>query len=385
MITMDDVKSLATEHRSPSVSIFLPIHLPGPEARQDRPRLRNLAREAEGLLVARGCRPTLARDIVQPARALAEDVAFWKQGGHGVALFLATELARWYRTPIGLSEEVVIGDHFNVKQLLRVLEEDGAFFILAVSTSGTRIFSASRWTVREVTGLRLPNGLESVKAETDYQDTVLGHPLSRPVARMRQGMGMVSNAGEDPEELHRVILMEYLVRVAAVANEYFSGRNAPVVLAALPDVQGHIRPHLRFTGLMQEWIDINPDSAVAEELRDRAYAIVRPILAAARKQELDHFLTLRGGSSPKAGTEPAEIVNGARYSRVDTLFIADGAQLWGRLNGEYEVEIHEKRAPEDDDLLERAAVDTLFHGGKAFVLPKERFPTQGAMAAIFRY
>jgi hypothetical protein len=75
----------------------------------------------------------------------------------------------------------------------------------------------------------------------------------------------------------------------------------------------------------------------------------------------------------------------ARYARVDTLFIADGAQLWGRVDGEYEIELHESRAPSDDDLLERAAVETLFHGGKAFVLPKERFPTQGPMAAIFRY
>jgi hypothetical protein len=386
MLSLQDVKAIAAQHNSPAVSIFFPVHVPSPEARQDRPRLRNLARDAEELLIARGCRPAVARDIVQPAISLSEDREFWRHGGYGLALFLASGYSRSYRVPTGLNEEIVVGDHFNVVQLLRLLDEDGTFFILAVSSNRTRLLEASRWSLEEVKGLRLPDGLRAVKNETDYQDTVLGHPLARqPAARLRQGIGMVNNAGEDPAELHRMILMEYLTRVAAAVNEYLSGKNAPVILAAMPDIEGHIRPHLRFEGLFSEWINLNPDTARAEELRDRAYALVRPAFTAPRDQELDHFFTLKGNRSPKAGTEAADIVSWARYARVDTLFIADGAQLWGRIDSEDRVEVHQDRAPSDDDLVDRAAVDTLFHGGKAFVLPRERFPTQGPMAAIFRY
>lgn len=386
MLSLQDVKALAAQHNSPAVSIFFPIHLPSPEARQDRPRLRNLAREAENLLIARGCRPTIARDIVQPAVTLSEDQEFWRHGGCGLALFLANGYSRSYRVPTGLSEEVVVGDHFNVTQLLRLLDGDGTFFILSVSSNRTRLLEASRWSVEDVQGLRLPDGLRAVKNETDYQDTVLGHPLARqPAARLHQGMGMVNNAGEDPAELHRMILTEYLTRVAATVNEYLRGRNAPVVLVALPDIEGHTRPHLRFEGLLPEWINLNPDTARAEALRDRAYALVRPVFTASRDRDIEHFSTLMGNHSPRACTEAAGIVLSARYARINTLFIEDGARLWGRISGEDRVEIHQERAPSDDDLIDRTAVDTLLHGGKAFVLPKERFPAQGPMAAIFRY
>ncbi|HEX7967206.1 MAG TPA: hypothetical protein VF502_03230 [Stellaceae bacterium] len=386
MITVEDVRKLALARVSPAVSIFLPTHPTSREIRQDPARLKNLAEQAEHRLVERGCRPVAARAIVQPALSLAADAEFWRHGGD-VALFLGPDYSRFYRVPAGLREDVAVDKHFSVKELLPLLAENGTFFILAVSAARARLFEATRYGAQEIGGLKLPQGARTVAAETDYQDTVLGHPVSRtPVWPTHQGMGKVSNAGEAPEELRRTELMEYLTRLSSALNDWFSGKRAPVVLAALPDLQGNLRRMLKIERLLSDGLEINPDAHRPEKLHDLAYQQVRPVFAAAEEQALDHFRSLQGSASPKAGTRPAEIVDGARYGRVDTLFLADGAQLWGHVGDKPgDIEVHPTPAPDDEDLLDRAAIETLLHRGTIAVLPKERLPVKGPMAAIFRY
>lgn len=382
MLGLDDVKSLAAARISPAVSIFLPTHPTSREVRQDPARLKNLATEAERRLIERGLRSVAAHEIVQPALSLAGDAEFWRQGGEGVALFLGPHYDRHYRVPAALQEEVAVAERFSVKPLLPLVAENEMFSILAISAAHARVFEARRFHVSEVQGLKMPQGVGTVEGETEYQDTV-----SRlPGWRARHGMGKVSNAGEAPEELRRTELMEYLTRVGSVLNDYFSGKRAPVVLAALPDLQGNLRQILQIEGLLESGLEINPEAYAPEELRDRAYELVRPGFAAAQAQALDRFNMLYGEGSPKVSTAPAEIVEGSLYSRIDTLLLANGAQLWGQVDENAgRIDIHENRAPEDEDLSDRAAIETLLHGGRVVVLPKGQVPAQGPMAAIFRY
>jgi hypothetical protein len=390
MLGLEEVKALAVESVSPAVSIFLPFHPRGPKFRQDRSRLRNLAQEAERRLVERGCRPVVAREIVRPAVDLAGDANFWRdEANGGVAMFLGPDQARRYGMPDDVREELRVGDRFSIKPLLPLLADDGAFFIIASSRADTRLAAASRWQVREIEDVQMPPGVQAVVSETEYQDTVLGHPVSRPgigVWPTHQGMGKVSNAGEAPEELRRTEFIEYLTRVGAVVNQYFSGKPEPLVLVALPDIAGHLRAIIRLKTLLPENLDSNPDAVPLEEQRDRAYQLLRPTFAAARQQALDHFYTLLGNGSPKAGTQPLDIIDGARWGRVATLFIEEGARIWGRVGDEPgNLDIHKSPMPQDEDLIDRAAIETFLYGGTVVVLAPGQLRVNGSIAAIFRW
>jgi hypothetical protein len=389
MLSLEEVKALAAERVSPAVSMFLPFHPRGPEFRQDRTRLRNLAREAERRLVDRGSRSVLAREIVRPAVELADDADFWREEAKdGLAMFLGRDYARRYDMPDDVREELMVGDHFSVKPLLPLLADGGTFFILAVTKARAQLLEATRWHIREIKDVQMPAGVRAVIDETEYQDTVLGHPVSRPgigVWPTHHGIGKVS-AGETPEELRRTELIEYLHRVGAVVNEYFSGKPQPVVLAALPDIDGHLREIVKLKTLLPESLELNPDAVPLEELRHRAYERVRPMFAEARQQALDRFRTLLGNGNPRAGTRPLDVVDGARWGRVDSLFIADGARLWGRIgDGPEDVEIHDSRMAQDEDLLDRATIETMLHGGTVAVLPTGQLMAEGVIAAIFRW
>jgi hypothetical protein len=390
MLSLEEVKALAAESVSPAVSIFLPFHPRGPEFRQDRTRLRNLAQDAERWLLERGCRPVVARDIVRPAVDLAADANFWRdEADGGIALFLGPDYARRYGMPDDVREEITVNDRFSIKPLLPLLADDGAFFIVASTSAGTRLVEAARWRIREIDDVKMPPGVSAVIEETEYEDTVLGHPVSRPgiaVWPTHQGMGKVSNAGEAPEELRRTEFVEYLNRVGAVLNQYFRGKPQPVVMTALPEIDGHLREIVRLKTLLPEKLDVNPDTVPLEALRDRAYPLVRPVLAAARHEALERFFTLLGNASPKAGTRLLDIVDGARWGRLDTLFMTEGARLWGCVNdGPGSVEVHESRMAQDEDLVDHTAIDTMLHGGTVIVLPPDQLRLEGPIAAIFRW
>jgi hypothetical protein len=49
------------------------------------------------------------------------------------------------------------------------------------------------------------------------------------------------------------------------------------------------------------------------------------------------------------------------------------------------VEIHQEPRAGDEDLLDLAAVQTLFNSGVVFVVPSEKVPDQELLAAVFRY
>ena len=62
------------------------------------------------------------------------------------------------------------------------------------------------------------------------------------------------------------------------------------------------------------------------------------------------------------------------------------ARAWGRIDEErLEAETHADRRPGDEELLERAAVETFTHGGVVYSVPSARVPGGGVIAAVLRY
>ena len=56
-LTLDQIKGLARQTASPSISIFLPTHRTGRETQQDPIRFKNLLRDAEKQLLGGGLGP----------------------------------------------------------------------------------------------------------------------------------------------------------------------------------------------------------------------------------------------------------------------------------------------------------------------------------------
>ena len=66
--------------------------------------------------------------------------------------------------------------------------------------------------------------------------------------------------------------------------------------------------------------------------------------------------------------------------------VALDAQAWGRYDdASLAAEMHPTPQPGDEDLLNRAALETYLKGGAVFAVPSERVPGRTPAAAILRF
>jgi hypothetical protein len=83
---------------------------------------------------------------------------------------------------------------------------------------------------------------------------------------------------------------------------------------------------------------------------------------------------------------PQDVIRAAFEGRVAQLFLAKGVLLWGKYaSAPVEPVIHGKEEPGDDCLTNQLVVQTILHGGQAFVEDREKMPAEGDMVAVLRY
>ncbi len=386
MFTQNDLRALIEETGQPAVSIFLPTHVRGREVRQDPVRLRNLLGQAEDKLVARGMRAEEGRALLAPARRMVDDDLFWRHQDRGLAVFIAPGMFRYHRIPIAVDERVIVGPEFHIRPLLNLLAVDGQFFVLALSASRARLFQGSRFGFVE-REIAFPEGVATVAAETDYsENTRHASPVARPRSGAPGGIPKTHGFGDSPEEYRKIEQLVYLRRVAAALDEAMSTETAPLLVVADPQSRGHFAKISQAGNLVEDGIDINPDAMSDDDLHRLAVEHIRPVFTAARARALEQFHVLLGNNDPRATLRIDDIVRGARFGRVEMLFLAESETLWGHYDEKAD-KVVARGTPNggDTDLLDYAAANTLLHRGHVDLLPKRDMPRQAPAAAIMRF
>ena len=381
MFSRTDLEELVMMEARPAISIYFPTHVAGREIRQDPIRLKNLLSAATERLKAARRLPEI-NALLSPAQRLVEDGAFWRSQQHeqqGLAIFLAPGFDRVFQLPIPVPEEMMLGSHFHIKPLLPILEDAGPFWLLTISASYARLYEGSRWDFTEVTELDLPQGVARVEGMTEYEENYYASPVGR-----HGGLAKAQSFGDDPDQIRKEELLEFLHRVVPPVEPLIKRSPAPVIVAAPPEVQGHFREIAGWREIQPDGITENPDALSEAELHRGAYALVEPKLAEARAAAVDRLNALLPAG--KATTKPEEIVKAARYARVDTLFLTGDDHLWGWFDeSEDRVAAHGSGADGDIDILDFVALMTLRQGGSVMLVAREALPPPGLSAAILRY
>lgn len=385
MISKDQLTTLAMVESLPVVSIYLPTHEKGREIRQDPIRLKNALTSVADRLAAGGQRRRDIDEMLAPAWAMVEDYVFWRYQWRGLAVFLAPGLFQFHKLPISVEEVQVIGPRLHVKPLLPLLADDGLYYCVTASAGDARLYEGTRFGLSEVEA-ELPRGVEEVAAETDYQTFEHAAPPARPRTAIHLGMPGSQTFGESPEEQRKTQLLEHLRRLGRALAETLSGRRAPVVLVAAPEVQGHLRAQATGIEFLDEGVPLDPGALDEAELHERTYAIVRPLFARSRDEALERFRAQAASGGRLAASELATIVGAAHFGRVDTLFAAADASAWGRYDATNDrVELADADSPQSEDLIDFAAVQTLVTGGSVHLLPRSEMPVDRPLAALLRY
>jgi hypothetical protein len=377
VLTRNNLNSLMAVHQGPCVSVFMPMHRSGPETQQDPIRLKNLIREAEERLIARGLHTPEAKELLEPAERLLRDGLFRQHQSDGLAMFLSLGVFHYYLLPFVFNELVIITHRFHIKPLLPLLSGDGRYFVLALSQNKIRLLQSTHYSVSELDVADLPENLaETLRDDDSWKDLHMHSALS--------GKGKLSAITHGDEVDSKENIRRYFRRIDRGLHELLRNERAPLVLAGVDYLHPIYKEVNSYPHLMDEGIAGNPERLSAGELHELTWTIVRPYFQKAQQEAVNRYKEF--ASSGQASNRIRKIIPAAHHGRIELLFVVPDLQQWGTSDpGTDEIHLHKKEKTGDEDLLEFAAIQTLLNGGTVYMVGAEKMPDIGPLAAVFRY
>ncbi|GHO88448.1 baeRF7 domain-containing protein [Dictyobacter formicarum] len=380
-----EVKTLMEEHYDPCISLFLPIEQVGPETQQNPIRLRNQLREIEKQLEQNVHVSAMKDALLKPLLKLLDDKEFWQEPGQGLAIFRNLEQFHCYRLPEQVKEQLVISSHFYLKPLLSFLANDGRFYVLALSQKEIRLLEGTRYTMQEVLlPERVPESL-AVTLQYDQPEKELQYHSSGSGALVEKGGRhalIFHGKGESDEAKEH--LSRYFHQINHGLHELLHDETVPMVLAGVEYLTALYRKFNTYPHLLESSLAGNPDEMLAQTLHEKVLPLAEPSLSQAQHEALAQYQEYAGTES--ASNNISLVVPAAYEGRIATLFIVRDREQWGRFNPLTEaMEVHETAVPGDDDLLERAATQSVLHGGAVYILDQPDAIGGQLAAAVFRY
>ncbi|NJL20408.1 MAG: hypothetical protein HC895_05625 [Leptolyngbyaceae cyanobacterium SM1_3_5] len=365
------------------VSIYMPTVERGSETLQNTVRFKNLIRQAEAELEKYEFRPTNTGEFLQPAMDLDND-EFWQHQSSGLALFISEGFFRFYQVPIETIELVVVSDRFHLKPLIPLLSRDDRFYVLTLGQRNVRLLEGNRYGMtREIEIEGLPKDIDDA---LQYDETAKDEQRRQGGGAGRaalQGGGSYHGQGGERENV-KEDLLQYFNLVDKALHDFFRNRRSPLVLAGVSYLLPIYQEANTYNFIVENGIQHNTKERSAQELHAEAWTIVEPQFEAEKQKAIDYYH--ESIAAGKGSNDLNEVIQGAFYGRVEQLFVPVGVQKWGHFDSEaMELEVHEDAQPGDENLLNAAAVQTLFHGGIVYAVEPEKVPDDAPVAAVFRY
>ncbi len=381
MFSTEELKRLTEKPEPPCISIFLQTHRSGKEVERDPIRLKNLLRQAREHLLAGGHRATKVREWLEPAERTFTKEFFWSHQSDGLAVFLSPSGIWHYGLPMDFRELVVVSDQFHVKPLIPLLNEDGRFYILALSQNQLRLFQGTHYSINEVRLKGTPHSLAEALQYDDPQKQLQLHTRAPKGKRGQAAMFHGHGVGTDDRKDR---ILRYFQLIDASLHKFLRNQRAPLLLAGVKYLLPIYREVNSYPHLMKECIGGNVEELSKAEIHKRAWKKVRPRFQRAQKEAAAQYLELAG--SGRTSDDINQIVEAACQGCITAVFLASSVQMWGRVNPDTQmVYWHEKAKPGDRDLLDFIALQALLTDGKVFVVHPDQVPGGEPLAAILRY
>lgn len=354
---------LAAHPADVCVSIYLTTHGSGMEVNEqnDKKALNDALREARRSMEELKIEGVID-DILRPAEQLLHDDDFWHHQTHGLALFLAPDTHSCCLLPYDPGSVVHVHTSFILLPLLPMLMEGESYFLLVLSKRAAQLYQGYKFELTPVGIPDMPRGMEDV-IHFEEKDNAEPGKLA---------------------EKEKSNLIQYFREVNRTLKASILGRaNQPLLLAGVEYLLPLYREANTYQWVIDEELHGNFEQTPKNELFARVQKIMDPWFADERRKafqnKADH------GGAPVT-TFLQDVIRAAYEGRIEQLFVARGQLLWGHYTAKpQEPVMHKQEEPGDDCLTNQAVVQTILHGGEAYMVDQDKMPAGGEMAAVLRY
>ncbi|HEX2956813.1 MAG TPA: hypothetical protein VHO70_08270 [Chitinispirillaceae bacterium] len=383
IFTEDDFRNIVSIQHPYCISIFMPFFRAGAEIQQNPIRFKNLLSEAEKILVKKGKRATEASWMLTSAKRFLNFHSFWQYDASGLAAFIAPGIIKVFRTPSSFHETIMIGEHFYIRPILPMVTSHMKYYMLDLNLSGVRLYTGSRYLFSRIESETLPGPIENVLLSDFNEKHTQFYGKSQPGD---SEIPVIYGYGHDTDNQTRRI-KEYFNIVNSTVTALLNKTNAPLITAGVEYLHPIYNNVNSYPHLLEKGIHLDISLFTEQQMHESSLELVRPFYATRKQYDKEQFRMLAGKKSSIAVNDLQSIVAGAHHGRVNTLFLVNtSVAIWGQLQkSDQQVIVHDHQLPGDDELIERAAVDTLLRGGSVHVLDREEMPDENDVAAIMRY
>jgi len=381
-----DLIALAQSTGFPRVSIYLPTHLSYPENEQDPIRLSTLLKEADQKLAAAGVRRPEIDELLEEARGRVPAKMFWRYQDHGLAILIEKGKTQFVKLPQSVPELVVVSPRYHLRPMIRMFRNGEKFGVLALTRDKVRFYEGNSRELRETPVEGMPSGIAEILERTDFDDNLGFHARDRGDPASGAGVGKFHALGVSPEDYETVELQRLLQEVGKAVDRHLANSESPLILAGNPRIIGHARKCVDYRHVTKEAIQVDPFALPNGELHAQAWRIAEPIIRADRENARRRLRAQLEGA-PIPGTKDVQtLLREAIAGRLEYVFLASDANVWGHFDEEYQVlRIYPEPGPDNEDILNRLALETLVRGGDVFTLPEDLRAKVGPAAGVFRY
>ena len=373
-LTLESVRSLASSHRPPCLSFYLPTH--GGAREEDRAKLEGLVRRAREIL-RKSLRSAEVEEVLAPLEKIRSPES-WSEQLQGLAVFLAPSFHAAYRLPSEMPELFVAAESFHVRPLLRFVESNRHYFVLLLGKEHVGLFKGSAEGLVRVPVDGLPRSLEEALGSEDRERSVTYHFGARGANPIFGGGGKNDTSRDEDDA-------RFCRAVDEKAWSVLREERAPLVLAASEREAALFRSLTRYRHVARETLGPDLVRATSAQIHEHAWPIVQRIGLAATEEVVDRYdrLFSRGRSLD----EVRAIAKFALGGRVSDLLLDRERNLWGRLDrATGDVALFGERGNDgEEDVLDDIAEAVLLRGGHVWSVEATRMPTKSPVAAVLRW
>ena len=365
----------------PCITVLLPAYRPGAQAKSMAAILKTNLQEAARQLALRKISEAVVTDLLDPLAQLTQDEEFLAGSRWGRAIFRSSDILRQLTLIGPVNQALTVGACFNLRPILAELHLPAEFYLLQLSKKRVDLFHCHHLQAERV-GLPsgIPETLEEALAFKPPDHDLENRASAGASTGAMRGVRFGTGSGRETQHTY---LSDFYKAVDRGVSERLNGSNAPLVLAGVHEDAAIYRMINTYPVLLSRSISGSPSgstSAKENEVVEQAYWIVRSDRAEKASARLAELKERTSPARFSVHLEP--VLQAAAEGRVDRIYIDESAQRLGLF-------ADSKHGGQsnwgEEDLLNRAAVETILHGGLAFALPNSGMPDDAAVAAVFRY
>lgn len=377
VVKRETIEHLINETQDTNISIFIPTHKTGEESKQDSIRFKKILNKVRKELLERGWKDPDIDELFKEVNAKTEENQFWLHQNKGLAFYVNKEYFDYFHIPVSPNEEYYIAENFLITPLLELQNHHGVYHVLLLSQNETKMYRIAPDETVQVPFESVPVSMEEHLKYHVQERSLQHHTGTKGKGAMYHGQG--GNGNEDDKELEL-----FLKHIENKVTKYMKKKNGPLLLAGSNQMVALYRKANKYFNLLDNYISGNADQKSVREIEDESWEIVKNYFEQEIESDIERYNNLKG--SDLVSFDLNEIVKGAYYGKVDTLFVPMGVRQFGKFD-EDKNEVHKSESLNGEavDLINFSVVSAIRTGSTLYGLKPNEMPDNAGLAAIYRY